>query len=80
VQHPALNCWEGYGAEHIEGRNPWQKAVSLEQCKAECERHAACDGIVMFADFSPPTCWLLKELHLDECVEYPEFSVWERSV
>lgn len=78
VHHRGLNCWQGRGAEGIEARDPWHRAASVQDCKAECERYTACDGVVMFADQFPLTCWLRSKLHLNECVDYPEYDFFER--
>ncbi|CAE8721235.1 unnamed protein product, partial [Polarella glacialis] len=81
IYHPALNCWDGFGASDIVGANPLDGVFTLESCKSECVSTPDCVAFVLrsnTADGSSP-CWLRQGLILEECQVYPGFDTWEMS-
>jgi len=69
------NCYTGAGATSL---RELPGTPTLTACKTECTMDAACQGIVMrsgFADGTSP-CWLVGDVDLNSCQEYPDYDFW----
>ncbi|CAE8605090.1 unnamed protein product [Polarella glacialis] len=80
IFHPALNCWDGFGASAIVP-DPLDGVFTLESCKSECVSRPECVAFVIrsnLADGSSP-CWLRQGLVSQECQVVSDFNTWEIS-
>eukprot|EP00440_Ansanella_granifera_P037063 gb/GFBE01040220.1/.p1 GENE.gb/GFBE01040220.1/~~gb/GFBE01040220.1/.p1 ORF type:complete len:1500 (+),score=225.46 gb/GFBE01040220.1/:1-4500(+) len=71
------NCYPGFGGDAL-GSPPG--VFTLAACQAQCEKSAACEGIVMrsgFADGTSP-CWLVGNVDVEVCQWYPDYDFWHR--
>ncbi|CAK0909158.1 unnamed protein product [Prorocentrum cordatum] len=76
-----LNCFSGNGAHHLgppePGTNePAPLVLGLDDCKAECERQAECDGFVLHP--SAHLCWPCSDVVPDECMTSTVYELWVR--
>lgn len=78
THHRGVSCRQGFGAEEIDGKSPFQHSLTLVECQAECEAEPLCDGIVMFASQFPGTCWLNQIVNLSACTAFVDYDIWVR--
>jgi len=70
-----LDCYAGKGGDPILP-DPFGNSLSLQECRAACEKDAACEGVIRKAEDKREKgiCYKRKNLQLGKCVQDP---VWD---
>lgn len=74
--HPQTNCYSGAGGTTLKELQPRM----LVDCKIACSSTSACQGFAVrsgFADGKSP-CWLVGNVDLEACQDYPDYDFWRR--
>ncbi|CAK9096309.1 unnamed protein product [Durusdinium trenchii] len=78
-KHEGLNCYKGHGAKIINGKDPVDGRLTLQQCKDECLKEEKCDGIVMPQGDGEDTarnCWLRRDVQKSKCTAGSPYNFW----